>query len=215
MVYLGVTHLTGPPSAMIPDVDARPACQTSVRAETDGSPSRALWSGAAVGVAFTMVAWLAAGFDASMLWASLVFVPAGVAAAIDDLTGTLPDRWVLASAVGALVWSVVSVGPAGLLGCSFAALSVAVPVGVVHSVTPAAMGFGDVKYAAALGAALGVVTTTSSDRLLVAMLLLAVASGAALAYGVVRRRRSVPFGPCLLLGGGIATALAVQGAITT
>jgi leader peptidase (prepilin peptidase)/N-methyltransferase len=147
--------------------------------------------------------------------ACLVFVPAAVAVTIDDATGALPDRWVLATAAGGLTWAALESGGAGLSGWLVVALAVAVPVGSVHAVAPAAMGFGDVKFAAAIGGALGAVTTSSPERVMLALTLLAVASSAALAYGVVRRRQSVPFGPCLLLGGGIAMVLAVQGAITT
>lgn len=215
MVYLGVTHPTAPPSAMNPHADADPDLDISSRPSVDGPSARARGWGIAAGVSITAVVWIAAGFDASVLSACLVFVPAGLTAAIDETTGTLPDRWVLATAAGGLTWALLASGMTGLVGWSIAALMVALPVAVVHGVAPAAMGFGDVKFAAAIGGAAGVLVTSSPERVGLAMAMLAVASGAALAYGVVRRRHSVPFGPCLLLGGGIAMGLAVQGAITT
>jgi leader peptidase (prepilin peptidase)/N-methyltransferase len=200
---------------MNPHADAVPDLDISVRPPADGPASRARGWGVVAGVSITAVAWFAAGFDAGVLPACLVFVPAGLAAAIDDATGTLPDRWVLATAVGGLTWTALQSGATGPLGWSIGAAAVALPVALLHGVAPEAMGFGDVKFAAAIGGTTGVVVTSLPERLALAMALLAVASGAALAYGVVRRRHSVPFGPCLLLGGGIAIVLAVQGAIPT
>jgi prepilin signal peptidase PulO-like enzyme (type II secretory pathway) len=204
-----------PPSAMISHADADPDLDRAVRPPVGGRSTRARRAGVAIGVTITIVAWFAGGFDASSLGACLVFVPAGVAAMIDVATGMLPDRWVLATAAGGLTWTVLESGATGPLGWSIAALLVAVPVTVVHAIVPAEMGFGDVKFAAALGGAAGVSVTSPPDRVLLAMVLLAVASGAALAYGVVGRRHSVPFGPCLLLGGSVAMVAAIQGAMTT
>jgi prepilin signal peptidase PulO-like enzyme (type II secretory pathway) len=200
---------------MIPEADADADIATSVRLQAGGAGTRARKWGIAVGVAITLFVWVAGRLDTSILAASLVFVPAAVVATIDDATGALPDRWVLATAAGGLTWALLESGWPGPAGWLVAALAVAVPIGSVHAIAPAAMGFGDVKFAAAIGGSLGAVTTSSPERVVLALASLAVASAAALAYGVVRRRQSVPFGPCLLLGGGIAMVLAVQGAITT
>ena len=71
------------------------------------------------------------------------------------------------------------------------ALAMALPLLVLHLATPQAMGFGDVKLAVVLGAAVGV----ADWRL--ALVVLALASGAAVAVAVVRRRSSIAFGPAL------------------
>jgi prepilin signal peptidase PulO-like enzyme (type II secretory pathway) len=215
MVYLGVTYPTGPPSAMISHADAEPTALTIVRRDVDGSAARARRRGAVIGLSITVIVWVAAGFDDAVLPALLLFVPAGVTAAFDATTGTLPDRWVGATAAGGLTWAAVGAGPTGLSDWMVTASAVALPVVLIHAVAPAAMGFGDVKYSAAIGGSLGVVTTSFPERVLLALTLLAVASAAALAYGGLLRRHAVRFGPCLLLGGGIATVLAVRGAITT
>jgi len=71
----------------------------------------------------------------------------------------------------------------------------------VHLVAPAAMGFGDVKLAVALGAGLGVL----EPRL--AVLALAIASGLTLLVAACSRRSAMPFAPGLVLGAAAAMAL--------
>ena len=72
----------------------------------------------------------------------------------------------------------------------------ALPLLVVHLVTPAAMGFGDVKLAVALGAGLGVLEPK------LAVLALAVASGLTLLAAACTRRSAMPFAPGLVIGAG-------------
>ena len=123
------------------------------------------------------------------------------AAAIDVEHRRLPDAWVLTSlaaliaalAVDALLWAgaepVATVS--GIVGGAFA---MAMPVLLLHVLSPDAMGFGDVKAALALGAAVG----TIDWRLGALALCLAALSGAVV--GVLGRHRTIAFGPCLVFG---------------
>jgi leader peptidase (prepilin peptidase)/N-methyltransferase len=77
----------------------------------------------------------------------------------------------------------------------------AVPLLVLHLVTPAAMGFGDVKLAVALGAGLGVLEPK------LAVLALAVASGLTLVAAAWARRAATAFAPGLVIGAAAALAL--------
>jgi leader peptidase (prepilin peptidase)/N-methyltransferase len=69
----------------------------------------------------------------------------------------------------------------------------ALPVLALHLLSPASMGFGDVKAAVVLGAAVG----TVDARLAAVALCLAAAGGAA--FGLATRRRAIPFGPFLVV----------------
>lgn len=121
-----------------------------------------------------------------------VMVPAAV---IDIEQRRIPDEFVLASLVALVV--ALSFGPADVGSWAATAggsLTMAVPVLVVHLVSPNAMGFGDVKASVVLGAAVGTVDWRLG---MVALCLAALAGGAA---GLLRRRRTIPFGPFLVFG---------------
>jgi leader peptidase (prepilin peptidase)/N-methyltransferase len=124
-----------------------------------------------------------------------MLVPAAV---IDLEERRLPDAWVGAGAVAVIVTLVVDsvVGQPNdtelLAGVAFGALAMALPVLALHLLSPASMGFGDVKAAVVLGAAVG----TADARLAAVALCLAAAGGAA--FGLATRRRAIPFGPFLV-----------------
>jgi leader peptidase (prepilin peptidase)/N-methyltransferase len=124
-----------------------------------------------------------------------MLVPAAV---IDIGERRLPDAWVGAGAVAVIVTLVVDsvVGQPNdtelLAGVAFGALAMALPVLALHLLSPASMGFGDVKAAVVLGAAVG----TTDARLAAVALCLAAAGGAA--FGLTTRRRTIPFGPFLV-----------------
>ena len=131
-----------------------------------------------------------------------LLVPAAV---VDVDERRLPDAWVVA-ALGALIVSLAAglafgsstlTDPAlgGLVG---GAAAMSLPVLALHLASPASMGFGDVKAAAVLGAAVG----TVDWRLGAVALCLAAMSGAAL--GVMTRRRTIAFGPFLVFGAWLA-----------
>jgi leader peptidase (prepilin peptidase)/N-methyltransferase len=125
-----------------------------------------------------------------------MLVPAAV---IDIEQRRLPDAWVVAGAVAVIVTLVVDsvVGQPHDTGVpasvALGAFAMALPVLALHLVSPASMGFGDVKAAVVLGAAVG----TADARLAAVALCLAAAGGAAV--GLATRQRTIPFGPFLVV----------------
>jgi leader peptidase (prepilin peptidase) / N-methyltransferase len=127
------------------------------------------------------------------------------AALVDIQQRRLPDGWIAAAlgvlvttlAVGSAVGRPVDIGSTmtGVLG---GAVAMALPVLVLHLVSPESMGFGDVKAAVVLGAAVG----TIDWRLGAIALCVAALTGAGVGLGT--RRRTIPFGPFLVLGAWIA-----------
>ncbi len=134
--------------------------------------------------------------------ASTVGVVAMLPAALVDLhERRLPDRLVAAAALAVMVVVVVgatsgaATTPTHLVAGS---ALLAGPLLLVHLASPASMGFGDVKAAVVLGAAVGAVDPVGS--LLALTLAAAVGAGA----GLVARRRTVAFGPALVVGSAAA-----------
>jgi len=127
------------------------------------------------------------------------------AALVDVVDRRLPDRMVLAAAgVGlAALWVEVAAGAFDVArsGIALGALAMAGPLLVLHLLAPSAMGFGDVKTASVAGAALGLFDPMLG---LVAIML---GSAMAATIGLVRRQRSVAFGPGLVGGSILAMAL--------
>lgn len=164
---------------------------------TPGCPA-ALAAGVAVAV-------LAVAGD-GVVAIALALVAATAAAVVDVRERRIPDALVALSFVAVVmhaaalgldgrsgIWAGVLVGLALFAG----------PILIVHLVAPAAMGFGDVKLAAALGATCGIVGGSLS------IVALTLASGGTAAYGLVRRRSEVPFAPGLVAGATAALAIGV------
>ena len=130
--------------------------------------------------------------------AAIGLVAALPAALVDVLDRRLPDRLVARAALAMIAAACIealttgtSVRPVdALLGAAL----LAGPIMVLHLVSPAAMGFGDVKASIVLGAALGLAGPNLS---LIALL---VASAGTAATGLATRHRYLPFGPGLVLG---------------
>jgi leader peptidase (prepilin peptidase) / N-methyltransferase len=134
--------------------------------------------------------------------AGMMLVPAAAAAATDWRTHRVPDLLVAFALVPALVAVLLVDDRIHLLASVVMGAAVmAVPLLVVHLAAPAAMGFGDVKLAAALGAVLGVWDPT------LGVPALAVAAGLTLLAAVGRRRTAMPFAPGLVTGAAAALAL--------
>ena len=168
-----------------------------------------------VGVA---VAWAATGAAAGAGLLPVPWVPVllalgwfGVAAgAVDVRHRRLPDTLTLPALPLALLLLVPLGLPAALRGVAGAAVAVAAHA-AVHLVVPTAMGAGDVKLAAPLGA---VLAATSWEALALGGLLAAVLSGGLAAVlvpaGRGRRRSGLPHGPSMLLATWVV-ALATAG----
>lgn len=127
-----------------------------------------------------------------------------VAAIVDARIGRLPGPLLGAAllpvvAVAASVTTATgSTGP--VTGVVAGAALAGLPTLVPHLIDPASMGFGDVKAACVLGAALGLV----EPRLALVAVCLAAAAG--VLFALMLRRRSIAFGP-YLVGAGIGVAV--------
>jgi leader peptidase (prepilin peptidase)/N-methyltransferase len=119
-----------------------------------------------------------------------------VAALVDVAERRIPNGCVLVAAgsvVAAVVASVLG-DTGGWTGAGLGALVAGGPLLITHLLSPAGLGFGDVKAGTVLGGALGLVAPVlAAGGLVVALLLAAVGALAA-------RRRDVPLGPWLVVG---------------
>jgi len=119
------------------------------------------------------------------------------AALVDWHQRRLPDAIVLvATALFALsLLATVANGSApSIAGIGLGAAVLAGPLLIMHIVSPAVMGFGDVKAAVVLGMAVGAVAWALVPWALIA------AAGSTAAVGALRRQVTVPFGPGLVAG---------------
>jgi len=169
------------------------------------APNRRRWLIAIVAAMSIAALAIAVVVGIAPMAASIAVALMVPAAVIDIEQRRLPDGWTIAAMVslttalamaaafGDSTSAAPSVGTSigGLLGGS---LAMAVPVLAVHLVSPSAMGFGDVKAAAVLGAAVGTIDWRLGA---VALCLAALSGGAA---GVLGRRRTIAFGPFLVFG---------------
>lgn len=208
---VGGEEETGLGVPLIPDRAA--ARSTTTRWPTDARSARRrrLVGGAALTVIALVVAAAVGTVPVAGAIGIAMLVPAAV---IDIEDRRLPDAWVATGAVAVIVTLVVDsvVGQPNdtelLSGVALGALAMAVPVLALHLVSPASMAFGDVKAAAVLGAAVG----TADARLAAVALCLAAAGGAAV--GLATRRRTIPFGPFLVVA-SLLVLLAHDPIVTT
>ena len=169
---------------------------------------RALLVGAAgLGVAAGL---LGSGWRVSCLIGPTVAIPAVAIGWWDCRDRRIPNVVVLASCLATLVVAALvelvdhrSVGLGVLAGATVAGI----PMLVVHLFTPGTLGFGDVKYAAAVGGALGVLDW----RLAAATVLVGTALGPMVSVFVPAWRRSMPLG--FLLGAAAIGSVALAGAM--
>ena len=127
--------------------------------------------------------------------------PATVAALVDWRAHRVPNTLVILTLAPVVLAVVVANEPAPLLAAVAAGAGVmALPLLLVHLLAPAAMGFGDVKLAVVLGAALGVIAPE------LAVPALAAGSGLTLLAASCRRRVAMPFAPGLVAGAVAALA---------
>jgi leader peptidase (prepilin peptidase)/N-methyltransferase len=131
-----------------------------------------------------------------------------VASAIDLRLHRLPDRLTMTATVvlmATLAVVAVATGDAGVVGrAAMGAVLFAGLLAVVHVVSPAGMGFGDVKLGVPLGLAVG---ATGVLNVVVALMLGTVIGAVAGAVVLARHRdraRTFAFGPCLCAGAVIA-----------
>jgi leader peptidase (prepilin peptidase)/N-methyltransferase len=134
-----------------------------------------------------------------------LFAAVLVALAVIDLrTRRLPNVIVLPSAAIVLA-AHIALAPDRTLEWVFAALASFLFFLVAHIAYPAGLGMGDVKLALLLGAALG---WAVAGALLIGLLVAGLAGTAVMLHeGWGGRKRTLPLGPFLALGGILAAAV--------
>jgi leader peptidase (prepilin peptidase) / N-methyltransferase len=140
--------------------------------------------------------------DLEQLALGLVFVSVLVAVTVTDLERRIiPNRILLVGAATAV--AITAVGePASLPERGIAALAAGGLLLAVALAYPRGMGLGDVKLAATMGLFLG---REVGPAILVALLAGSVVGLAMIArHGAAARKRAIPFGPFLALGGVVA-----------
>jgi len=126
-------------------------------------------------------------------------------AAVDLDVARLPDRILVPAAIWAALGVGVTMwitGPLAGVGAILAAALCGGSFWILHLAGRGALGFGDVKLAAVIGAATALVSWTAVLYALVAGCILTIAWAAA------RRQRELAFGPWLALGAVMAVGLA-------
>lgn len=144
---------------------------------------------------------VAVGVAAAPVLAVAVLTPAAL---VDLRERRLPDRWVLAAAtvfVAAGATATLVGDPPAATSVAAGALVMAGPLLALHLVSPNAMGFGDVKAAIVLGAALGAVDWR------LGLVALSMAAALASIVGLARRLDTVAFGPFLVAAAALTLLL--------
>ena len=132
-------------------------------------------------------------------------IPAGAAACADWRTHRVPTALVSATllpVVFAVAVAVLSDGGPGdrLVAVTLGACVMALPLLLIHLLSPTAMGFGDVRLAAVLGGAVGLIAPA------LVLAALAVAAALTLVLSICTQRAAVPFAPGLVAGACAALA---------
>lgn len=138
------------------------------------------------------------------LAAAIIVVALLPAVLADVAVRRLPNRLVGGAAMiglAATAISLVSGANISLVDGIIGAAVTTVPLLVAHVISPQSMGFGDVKFAFVIGAAVGLVDPMA------AIGALAVGSLGTSIHGMCTRQRSVAFGPGLLGGAVVMLAL--------
>lgn len=129
-----------------------------------------------------------------------------VLAVIDVRTRRLPNRIVLPSAAAVLV-AQIAIEPDRALEWVLAAVGAFLLLLVAHLVHPRGLGMGDVKLALLLGAGLGWGVVAA---ILIGFLAAAVAGVVLIVRGGwAARKRTIPLGPFLALGGVVVAVAAI------
>ena len=152
-----------------------------------------------VGVSVTAAIGLVAD-ELLLLAFAPTYAAAALAAAHDRATGRLPNRLVAATAAFGTVAALAIGGPDAGIAWLTGALALSLPLLALHLVSPCAMGFGDVKFAAALGGLVGLLGADIGERIADAMVVLTIVSALAVVGSIAMRRPSIALGPWLFVG---------------
>ena len=143
-------------------------------------------------IATTVTALLATTHDAVPA-ASAIAVALLVPAAMVDLgEQRLPNQIIVISALVLAIGLALNSSTVLARNVTLGVVLAAVPLLVMHLVSPRSMGFGDVKMAIVLGAAVGAVHWQ------LALVTIALAAGASATVALLRRMSKIAFGPGLV-----------------
>jgi leader peptidase (prepilin peptidase)/N-methyltransferase len=197
----------------VPSVTARAEFVTALGASASsrfgaawtvvGRRGRALCVLVALAGVVVAALWVPATGAAVATGASLQVLAA--AAVVDVVEHRLPNALVGAAAIPVAVAMAISWvgGTTGVVaGALGGAALLGVPLLATHLVSPAGMGFGDVKAGAVLGGALGLIDVQ------IAVLALFLGLSGSAVWALARHRRSIALGPGLVAGAVVALALA-------
>ena len=172
---------------------------TETVADTTQPGFRSVWRLAAVTTAGGVL-WATRSNEVPM--ASGLAITVLTAAALTDIEEhRLPDRIVLVAATLLAAGLAVDAVRGSAIRADhivIGTIALGGPPLLVHIVSPGSMGFGDVKTAAVLGAAVGAVHWQ------LALSALALAAGGTATVGIVTQRRMIAFGPGLVGAGALA-----------
>jgi leader peptidase (prepilin peptidase)/N-methyltransferase len=165
-----------------------------------------LWWLAFLGLAWGWLAWRLASepWPILALWLPLSAAFAWLAA-IDADVSRLPDRILVPSAIWTALCIALTMwitGPSAGINALIAALLSGGGFGLFHLYGRGALGFGDVKLAAIIGAATVLLSWSAVFYALIAGCVLAIA------WATARREEVLAFGPWLALGAVMAVGLA-------
>lgn len=141
------------------------------------------------------------GLRPEIVLIAIGFAPLIVAAVVDLRCGRLPDLLVIPAAAVAVVAVVHPVVEVDAFEVVSGVVLAAGLLFALHVVSPASLGFGDVKTAVAAGGLVGIV-----DPLAVVVGLV-IGTGLTAMVAIARRRRSLAFGPGLVIGHIVALGL--------
>ncbi|MER6828728.1 A24 family peptidase [Streptosporangium sp. NPDC000563] len=175
----------------------------------DAAAGAAIWPGVPEGAEVTPV-----GRGAELLAFGWLAVVAVVLSFVDAAVHRLPDRLTLAAYLGTaapLAVSALADGRLGdLLGAGLGGLALAGFYLLLFLANPAGMGFGDVKFAASLGTALGWLGwNTLVTGAFLGLLAGGLYGAALMASRRAGRKSEIPFGPFMAVGALVAVLTAL------
>lgn len=204
-------------TALLAGIGAGAAARLLLARMRRGARVRAPVCELAVGALWSATAWVWVSGWLPGSWLPALFGLSwlGVAASVVDVRHhRLPNALTLPALPVALAL-LLPLGPGSVLRGVVGAVIAVLAHALLHLVAPAAMGAGDVKLAAPIGAVLG---AASGVAVVLAMVVAVVLSGigavVGVAFGRLGRSGAVPHGPSMLAAGWVvATGTAVSTAV--
>ena len=182
--------MIAPSQNLFREADTRPHPTTRQSVIRSAHAIGPLGWGAAIAAASTaLISTTNAAVPAASALAVALLVPAAM---VDLVEQRLPNQILAASALALVVGLVLSRSSVLASNVILGVIVMAGPLLVLHLISPRSMGFGDVKMAMVLGAAVGAVHWQ------LALVTIALAAGATATVALLRRMTEIAFGPGLV-----------------